>query len=386
MIEIFLLWFIFCFLSFGVLALRFILMKKNAAKPWRLKVDENYMPKVSILIPTYNESKTIGFKLQNINKIDYPRELVQVIVVDSNSTDGTLDIVKNFIKNHPEANIKVLVENQRKGKSAALNFALKHCDTEVIIVSDADCFLPSEILRRSLPFLADPRVGAISGPKVLLNSKQSWATKSEDVYLNLMNLIKLGESKNGSTLLFEGGFSAYKKEVLEAFDPYNTGSDDCGTLISLAEKGYRAILLPEAKFYSFFPMNWKEKLCIKLRRANQFVRVLLRYLSLLLNGRLKCSKGVVIQAVLTYILGPIMFIALICATIILLLNFPYFALGFLIFLIPKVRFYFVEAAQSYFLLFFSMLEVALGKKFTVWNKPRNRTLLKEDILRQYKLI
>ncbi|MHA1833164.1 MAG: glycosyltransferase, partial [Candidatus Baldrarchaeia archaeon] len=190
----------------------------------------------------------------------------------------------------------------------------------------------------------------------------------------------------GSTLLFEGGFSAYKKKVLESFDPYNTGSDDCGTVIRLLEKGYKAILVPEARFYSPFPASWIEKLRIKLRRANQLVRVLWRYFSLIFRGCLKSSKRVVVQGILAYLFGPIIFIGLLAVTAFLLSCFPYFALIFLVFFIPKVRFYLLEIIQNYLLLFISILAAVFGKKFIVWRKPKNRILLQEYTLRQHGLI
>jgi len=386
MVEVMIMWFIFCFLSFGVLGLNFVLMRKAAMKPWRLRIDKHYMPKVCILVPTYNESDVIRFKLENLSKIDYPRNSTQIIVVDSKSVDHTVDVVNDFAKQHPETDIEVLVEEERKGKSAALNSALKHCKGDVVIVSDADCFWPPDVLRKSLPFLADPYVGAISGPKILLNPKQSWVTKTEDAYLDSMNLMKLGESKVGSTLFFEGGFSAYKREVLESFDPYNTGSDDCGTIVNLAEKKSRAIFVPEARFYSFFPVTWRGKMAIKIRRANQLVRVLWRYVCLLLRGRIRGPKRVIVQGIFTYIFSPAIFILLVGITILLLLSFPYFALTFLVFLIPRVRSYLFEVVQNYFVLFLSILSVAFNKKFVVWNKPEDRGLLEEDRLRQYGLI
>jgi len=355
-------------------------------KPWRLKADRNYMPKVSVLVPTYNESDVIGFKLENLNKIDYPKILTQIIVVDSNSEDDTVAVVSDFVKHHPETNIKVLMENERKGKSAALNLALKHCEGDVIIVSDADCFLPPDILRKTLHFLGDSSVGAISGPKILLNSKDSWATKTEEAYLNSMNLMKLGESKIGSTLFFEGGFSAYKRELLEVFDPYNTGSDDCGTIVALAEKNFRAIFVPEARFYTTFPTVWKEKVGLKIRRANQIVRVLWRYVDLLIRRRIKGSKRVIVQGFFNYVVGPVMFGALVVATVFLLLSFPYFALIFLILLVPKVRSYLFEVVQNYVVILLSIFSVFFGKKFSMWNQPKDRMLLREDTLRQYGLI
>lgn len=380
------LWFLFLALSFGTAFLIYILMMKSAKRPWRIRIDDHYKPKVSILVPTYNEEAVIRLKLENLTKVRYPRDLMEIIVVDSNSQDQTLNIVNDFVKQHPETNFKILKENKRRGKSAALNFALKNCEGEVVIVSDADCFWPSDILEKALPFLADPNVGAISGPKILLNPEESWVTKTEDFYLNSMNRVRLGESKVYSTLLFEGGFSAYKKEVLESFDPYNTGSDDCGTIVALAEKGYRAIFVPEARFYSAFPKSWREKIGIKLRRANQLVRVLWKYLCLLFKGRIKIPKRVIVQGILMYIINPIMFLALIVTSIYLLFEFPYLSLIFLIFLIPYVNSYLFELIQNNLVLFISMIAVLVNKKFVVWKKPKDRAMLRDGVLRQYGLI
>jgi len=386
MIEILITWFGLGFLTFGVLIFHYILMKRKAIESWRLRIDDNFTPKLSIIVPTRNESDVINFKMMNLAKIEYPKELVQIIVVDSESEDGTVEIVKNFVARHPEINIKVLLDHQREGKSAALNFALKHCDGDVVVVSDADCFWPSDILLKTLRFLADPSVGGISGPKILLNAKQSRATKSEGFYLDSFNLMRLGESKLGFTPFFEGGFSAYKRDALKSFDPYNTGSDDCGTVISFAEREYKAIMVPEGRFYSIFPLSVMERLSIKLRRSNQLVRVFWKYIILFSKRRIRISKRVIAQDILAYFIGPILFIGFVAVTVFASLNFPYLTLLFLISLMPKVRLYFFETIQSYFLLFISMLGVAFGKKFVIWRSPKDRTLIREDMLRQYRLI
>jgi cellulose synthase/poly-beta-1,6-N-acetylglucosamine synthase-like glycosyltransferase len=380
------LWLISFTLSFGVAGLIFIMMKKAAKKPWRLKIDYNYKPKISILVPTYNEANIIRYKLDNLIRLNYPRDLMQIIVVDSNSEDQTTNIVYDFIKHHPESNIQVLTQNKRTGKSAALNLALKNCEGEVIIVSDADCFWPPNILEKALPFLADPSVGAVSGPKILLNPNRSWVTRTEDAYLNSMNLVKLGESKVGSTLLFEGGFSAYKKEALTSFDPYNTGSDDCGTVLMLVENGYKVLMVPDAGFYSAFPRTWTGKLGIKIRRANQVVRVFLKYLCLLIKNRIKVCKRTVAQGVLLYIISPLMFVLLVIATVALLPIFPFFLLLFLVFLVPNLGVYMFEVVQNYCLLFASMLMVVFNRRFVVWTKPEDRTFIQENVLRDYRLI
>jgi len=380
------LWLILFSVSVAIPVLIFVSMKHAAKKPWRIEIDEGYKPKVSILVPTYNEASIIHFKLENLSKLEYPRNLIQIIVVDSNSDDGTVSIVKSFVERHPEINFQVLTESHRKGKSAALNFALQWCEGDVVAVSDADCFWPSDILNKSLPFLADPEVGAISGPKILLNPEQSWITRTEDAYLKSANLMKLGESKIGSTLLFEGGFSVYKKEAIEAFDPYNTGSDDSGSIIRIVEKNSRAILVPEGRFFSPFPATWKGKMSIKTRRANQLVRLFGRYAALLLRKRVGNSKRVISQNVLVYLFSPPMFILLLIASVPLLLSFPYFLAVLVVFLVPKVRAYLFEVIQSYFVLFLTIFSTALGKKNLTWGKPEDRDLVTEDMLRQRLLI
>ena len=380
------LWSVFCFFSFGVLGLHFVLMRRAATKSWHLETDQNYLPMISLLVPSYNESEVIRFKLENLCKLEYPRHLTQIIVVDSNSEDRTVDIVNNFVKEHPENNIQILIESKRKGKSAALNMALGHCKGEIVLVSDADCFWPFDILLKAMPFLADPSVGAISGAKVLLNPDQSWVTKAEMAYLNSMNLTKLGESKAGSTIFFEGGFSAYKRQLLESFDPYDTGSDDCGTIISLIEKRFRAIFVPEARFYTTFPVTWKERTSMKMRRANQLIRVLWKYVGLISRKRITSSRRIIVRSIMNYMLAPVMFIALMVTTIFLLWAFPYFALIFLLLLIPKVRFYLIEVVQNYIYLSLSFIQIAIRRKFVVWNKPKDRVLLTEKMLRDRGLI
>ena len=386
MVLLIILWLIFFTLSFGVAGFIYVSMRKAALRPWRTNIDESYKPKVSILVPTYNELAGIRFKLENLNKLEYPNELMQIIIVDSNSSDHTIDVVSDFIRQHPNLKIQVLVERERRGKSAALNLALKHCKGDVVIVSDADCFWPPDILHKALPFLADPNVGAILGPKILLNAQQSWVTKTEDAYLKSMNLMKLGESKLSSTLLFEGGFSAYKREVLESFDPYQTGSDDCGTIISVIERGLRALFVPEAMFFTPFPTTWKGRISIKIRRAGQLVRVFTTYFSLLIQKRVKNAKRVIIQDVFLFLLSPVFFILLLVTTIPLLLSFPYFAALFLVLLIPKIGLNVIEVCQNFLILFLGLCLFIFNKKFLFWVQPEDRGLLTENMLRKYMLI
>ncbi len=379
-------WLVLFFFSFGILGANLVFMKRSAKKPWNIMTSQEYKPQISIIVPTYNESCNIGFKLCNLIRLAYPKQLIQIIIVDSNSEDGTIHIIRDFVKNHPEFDFLVITEEKRKGKSAALNLALKYCKGEVIVVSDSDSFWPSDILEKALPFLADPRVGAISGPKVLLNTNQSWVTRTEDLYLKSLNSRRLGESKLGSTMFFEGGFSAFKRYAITAFDRYDTGSDDNGTAIQVIEKNLRAIYLPEAKFFTFFPATWRDKSSVKIRRANQMVRVCSTYACLLLKGRLKTSKTVILQDVLVNFLSPFAFILLLAVSVPLVLQFPYLLFVLLILMLPKIRLIVSEAIQGHLIVLLALISALFGRRFVIWNIPARENVFCKELLRLNMLI
>jgi len=373
-------------LAFGPAAFIFYSMRRSSKKSWPFKVDGNYKPRISVLVPTYNESSIILFKLMNLSRVKYPRNLMETIIVDSNSSDGTLEIINQFLAEEHQANVKVLTEKSRKGKSSALNYALNYCSGDVVIVSDADCFWPPDILDKAMPFLANPLVGAISGPKVLLNSEQTWVTRMEEAYLRSANSLRVGESKAGSTVFFEGGFSAFKKEALDGFDAYETGSDDCGTVVSVIEKDFKAMLVSQAEFFSPFPVSFRGKIAIKSRRANQLVRLFGKYLDLIWKNRIRTAKKVIIPNVMLYLFSPIAFLAFVLLTFVLLVNFPYLLFASLFLIIPSVRFYVYELLESNVLLFGSILAVLFGKQLSIWKQPDDRIWVTKETLSRYHLI
>jgi biofilm PGA synthesis N-glycosyltransferase PgaC len=386
MVSLLIVWLIFGFFSFGVLGLNYFYARETSKNPWNIKANNKYMPKVSIIVPTYNEYEVIEYKLRNLARLGYPNSLMQMVFIDSQSTDSTVNVIRNFAEDHPDMNIEILVESERRGKSSALNTALKSCSGDIIVISDADCFWPPAILSKALSYLADPSVGAVSGPKKLLNPKSSSVTKSEDAYLESANLMKLGDSKKSSTILFEGGFSAYRREVLSSFDPYDTGSDDCGTVIRVLEKNFRAIMISEAEFFTTFPKTWMGKLEMKLRRTNQLLKVLKTYVFLLFRNEIKTGKEIVAKNLIVYLLAPIMFLFFVVTTIYLMVKFPLAIFLLLAFLIPKVRGYLIEATLNYLIILYSIISTISGRKFAVWKKSEDRALLTEDMLLQKGLI
>lgn len=376
MIQILLLAFLILLAFFlGAYVLYFAYIRHNVRKPWRIKIDTAYQPKISILIPVRNEEGTIRSKLENIKNVSYPREKMEIVVADDASEDSTLEIVKHFMKENPELKIKVVSQRLHVGKAAALNEAIASCTNPVIVLSDADTHWPNDILQKALPYLADPQVGAITGRGINKNAYDSWVTRSEETYLNFMQFLRLGESKIYSTVKFEGGFCAFKKEAFEKFN-CESGSDDSGTALDVVQNGYRAILVPEAVFYTDFPKCLIDKIQVKARRANQWICLRVKILQLMLKGQLHLPKKLAVPEILLFLVNPTVFICLVSGAILIVTLNPFspFSLALLLVvagLFLFARRFFFEAFLDNFVLFYALITYIFGKRYVAWEKRKS---------------
>ena len=202
-----------------------------------------------------------------------------------------------------------------------MNHALKSIDAEVIVMSDADCFWPSDILVKALPFLSDPEVGAVCARELILNPQGSWVTKGEQFFDSTVESIRIGESKIHSTVIFHGGFAVFKRDILDEFDG---DVDDSGTALSIIQKDHRTLLLPETGFFTPFPTLWKNKLVIKIRRANQLQHLWAKCLKLMVKGKLRIPKRIAIPEIFLHIFNPLLFVALVATTFVGFTQYPLF--------------------------------------------------------------
>jgi cellulose synthase/poly-beta-1,6-N-acetylglucosamine synthase-like glycosyltransferase len=367
---IFLAWVILSSIFFGSYAIYFLYLKTYANRPWNLKIDQEFHPHISILIPAHNEEENIVTKLEDVSSTRYPREKIEIILVDDASTDGTLNKTYEFIKSHPEAPIKIVKQKVWKGKSSALNEALKIVVNDIVIVTDADSTWSEDILYKALPYLADPQIGALTGRVKPRNIDQNWVTKAEDDYLDLISLVRLGESKIHSTIRFEGCFCAYKKKSFVEFDT-KSGADDSGTALNITQNKFRTILVPEAVTLIDVPHDLKQRIRTKARRATHLTELWIKCLKLLLKGQLSLPKRIAMPELIISIVNPIIFICLIFVTIIMMMTNPIFLISVIIGLIlvslsTKARSYAFEGILDHFILFYSLILYGSRKKIMAW--------------------
>jgi len=364
---------VFLSIFLGTYLTYFVYMWRCARRPWKLKAIGNVQPKITVLVPVHNEEKIIESKLRNIKEVFYSKENIEVIVVDDASDDHTLEKVGFFMENNPDLQLSIVKQNPRVGKSIALNKALDFSSNQIVIVSDADTFWPSNILLEALPYLSDPEVGAVTGRSVNIDTFQSWVTKGENIYLRLTSLLRLGESKIHSTIRFEGGFCAYKRDAFKKFDS-ETGSDDSGTALEVVQNGYRAIMVPEATFYTNFPTSFRSKLKIKVRRANQLISLWVKCLKLMVKRKLRLSRRIVLPELMLFIFNPIILLALMATTLVTIVLFPFSQFSITVMLLLCLVLIFagrmlIEILLDNLVLFYALLTFLSGRGYIAWEKP-----------------
>uniref|UniRef100_A0A7J3SKS2 Glycosyltransferase n=1 Tax=Fervidicoccus fontis TaxID=683846 RepID=A0A7J3SKS2_9CREN len=230
-------------IHFGTPLLYYYYLKSRYLnKPWDIKVDENYKPKVTIIIPTYNEAEFIWSKLDNLYAQDYPKSLMEIIVVDSKSNDGTVDLVKEWAYKHVDISLRLLEEPERHGMVPALNYALQNCQVngEIMVFTDVDAFWNADALTNVTKYFADQNIGAVTASIVPTTLANDFL---EGAYRNYYNQLRIAESKVHSTPVHNGALIAFRADLLYKMGglPSYTGNNDSTPASLVAFMGYRAI-------------------------------------------------------------------------------------------------------------------------------------------------
>lgn len=299
------------------------LMSFQAKKSNNVKMQKIF-PTISLIIPTYNEETTIHKKLNNVKNLNYPKEKLEVILIDSGTKDKTIQIARNFQQNNPDLLLRLIVEEKRRGKASALNHAFSFSTGEIVVISDADSLIGEDSVTQIVSNFGDPLVGAVTGRQILLNAGQSVATNIERGYRDMYEVIRVGESQMDSTPIFHGELSAFRRNLIEDVAPESV-ADDTELAIRIRKKGYRAIYDPDAKFYEYAPPTLKARIKQKKRRGVGLIQQFLRFRHLMFN-RAYGKYGLVIlpSEFFMHIISPILLATLLVFFVLTLIINPFY--------------------------------------------------------------
>lgn len=131
----------------------------------RFSADRAYRPRVSLVIAARNEAEKIERCLDSIVALTYPRDLLEVIIVNDRSTDGTGSIVERYARNHPHIHLLNILQETGplRGKPNAVAKGINSSAGEIIMMTDADCTVPHGWVEEAVKYFADERVGIVAG-------------------------------------------------------------------------------------------------------------------------------------------------------------------------------------------------------------------------------
>lgn len=184
------------------------LLSKRRNRPDDSALAAPELPAVTAIIPAYNEERWIARKIENTLRLDYPAELLQILVASDGSTDDTVVIASRYV----EQGVRINHQSRRSGKSATLNRALADARGDVVLVTDCTAALPPDALRLLVRHFQDPSVGCVTGPRVCLPTGSS-ASEGEGLYFRYESWIKSSESKLGFCIGANGQILAVQREL-----------------------------------------------------------------------------------------------------------------------------------------------------------------------------
>jgi cellulose synthase/poly-beta-1,6-N-acetylglucosamine synthase-like glycosyltransferase len=225
---------------FAVLSFTFIVTIAGFFKKRRWS--NGYEPKVSVVIPCYNEEKNIGACLEAVKNAGYSNEKMEIIVVDDGSSDRSIEIAKKF------GGVRVL-EQKHKGKVEALNLGSSRATGEIIITLDADVVIESSSIKNMVAPFSDPKIGAVSGVANVKNSGHNMLSAFQSIEYAYLSLIMDSFSTVfGTSFLFCGALAGFRKDVLASIGGFSkrTEAEDFDIIMQVKRAGYKTLSMKGA--------------------------------------------------------------------------------------------------------------------------------------------
>lgn len=203
--------FFFVFISISFTA--FLLLEFGLATfVYRPVGDRKYLPTVSLVMPAFNEGKIVYQTAAAAAASTYPRELLEIIIVNDGSTDNTREELDRAGR---DFGIKAIHLDQNSGKRRAVVTGFKESKGEVVAVMDSDTFLASDALYNGVQNFSSPSVGAVCGHGKVYNKTENTITKMQDAwYDGMFTVFKGAESVFGMVTCCSGLLSFYRRKSI----------------------------------------------------------------------------------------------------------------------------------------------------------------------------
>ena len=209
--------------------------------PYELPAEPDRWPMVTILIVAYNEERRLRRTIDTALAVDYPAELIDVLVVSDASTDGTDALVTDY----GDPRVRLLRMPERKGKAAGENASSAHLRGEIVVSIDASILIPEASLKPLVRALLDPAVGLASGRDISVGDATREGNKAESSYVGFEMQLRALETRVHSIVGASGCFYAARRHLHQQQLPEELARDFAAASVARSH-GYRAVSVDTA--------------------------------------------------------------------------------------------------------------------------------------------
>lgn len=211
----------------------------------------DFYPTVTFLLPGWNEGVHIKTTINSIQKLDYPKEKIEIFYLDNNSTDNTKEIVSHLQKE--DSRIKYFFE-QKQGKHNAMNTGLLHVKTELVACLDVDSTLDSRAMLVAAQYFKNDNIMALASCMQLREVKTFWQRAQVIEYM-LSIFWRKAYSSIDAMQVMPGPFSVFRKRVFDELGNYKKAhnAEDFEMTLRLHRAGYKIANAHKAYVYTVGP-------------------------------------------------------------------------------------------------------------------------------------
>lgn len=244
--------------------------------------DIRNFPTVTIIVPCFNEERTLYKTVCSILKLDYPKDRLSLILIDDGSTDGTSREISKF-KNHQQ--IRTFYK-ENGGKHTALNLALKHVQSDLVGCLDADSFVNSDALRKMVPFFDDEKIMAVT-PSIKIFDPKNILQYVQKIEYSWGIFLRRMLSSLGALYVTPGPFSIFRTNVFVELGGYRHGhnTEDLEIALRMQKNRYKIVNSHGAHVYTVAPKRFRALYKQRVRWTYGFLNNVLDYKEMLLNRK-----------------------------------------------------------------------------------------------------
>jgi poly-beta-1,6-N-acetyl-D-glucosamine synthase len=206
---------------------------------------------ISVIIPAYNEAKSIGETIDSVKNQSIT--ITKIIVVDDFSSDNTGDVAR------AKGATVIRTPVNQGTKAQAQNYAIQFIDTDLLVTIDADTTLDKYAIERTLPYFSDEKTASVCGTVIPKRIKSVWERGRFIEYLFGIWLFKAAQNNVNAVMVSSGCFSVFRTNLLQEMGGFKprTMAEDMDLTWEFHFKGYKIFLSPNSYCYPIDPPNYK---------------------------------------------------------------------------------------------------------------------------------